>query len=437
MRAKPLSRILQSKLHEAAASALAVAGFLSAVTGCGRSSLPDLGILPEEANDPAGPDLQTLCGATREVADFDCTRREDGPCSRWMLVQPECGEDDEWACPAGTDVLQTDAAGSDVCLPFSSDAHPFDSLASSGIPAERGDGRCMWIMNDARTHSGEWLSHPAALVPAHPAGGACEGGVQLLGDAEPYSVVDATEAGRDALVSLGDGFRWRDETWFYYRHWLPDSNGAFGVRLNGTRVARYDESNESVVFESGFLWGPELAYGDAALVVDGVPHVFGCHGEPQFLSYNCHLARLQGDDINSSESYEYFIGDGGWGKDIRKEVPVFDSGPHRSAVRFHPGLDRYIMLFAYGFGDTIHMRTATAPQGPWSEPAVVGPCDLPKDDPEAFCATPALHLELMADWRPDELVVSYDVGTTAADQDERRRRDRLAYWPRLARLALP
>ena len=106
-------------------------------------------------------------------------------------------------------------------------------------------------------------------------------------------------------------------------------------------------------------------------------------------------------------------------------------------MRFHPGLDRYIMLFAYGFGDTIHMRTATALEGPWTEPTFLAACDLPKDDPDAFCATPALHLELMADWRPNELVVSYEVGTTAQDQEERRQRDRLAYWPRLARLALP
>ena len=67
----------------------------------------------------------------------------------------------------------------------------------------------------------------------------------------------------------------------------------------------------------------------------------------------------------------------------------------------------------------------------------MAPCDLPEDDPAAFWASPALHLELMTDWRPDELVVTYEVGSTSEDQAERREADPAAYWPRLVRLTLP
>lgn len=410
-----------------------VALFLLMVVGSGCTrplgswfdSNPDAAVVPPDASPCAtGP-------------DFYCARREDGPCSRWVTVSPECSPLGVWQCPAESKVLGETSDPVESCLPLYGEHSPFVWLASTGTPVARGDGRCMWILSDGVTAGDEHLSHPAVLLPSAPSSGDCLPGAEVLGGEAPFSVADETDLGEVDIASLGDGFRWGGRTWIYYRHWVWDANQVFGVRLLGTRLAWYHHETESVRFLDGFLWEPELAFGDAAVVADGVPYVFGCHGPPTFLSYECHVARLTGTDIGDPASYEHFAGDGEWSSDIAEEVPVFESGPHRTAVRFHPGLDSYILLFAHGFGTQIEMRLAPSPEGPWTAPVVVADCELPASDPDAFCATPALHLELMNDWRPEQLAVTYDIGTLAPDAEARRAAAPAAYWPRLVRFELP
>jgi len=380
----------------------------------------------------APPDA-SLCAV---APGFECTRREGGPCSRFITVSPDCTPAGAWHCPEGSEVLTETVQPVDSCLPLYGEASPFVWLASAGTPVERGDGRCMWILSEGVTETDERLSHPAVILPTSPAPGNCLPGAEVLGGEEPFSVADEADLGDDDIASLGDGFRFGGRTWIYYRHWVWDASQVFGVRLLGTRLAWYHDESESVRFLDGFLWDAEVAFGDAAVVADGVPHVFGCHGPPVFLSTECHVARLVGADIGDPAAYEHYAGGDQWSDDIAEEVPIFESGPHRTAVRYHPGVGRYVLLFAHGFGTQIEIRTAPEPQGPWTAPSVLADCDLPADDPDAFCATPAMHLELMSDWHPDDLAVTYDIGTLAPDAEARRLADPAAYWPRLVRLPM-
>jgi hypothetical protein len=94
-------------------------------------------------------------------------------------------------------------------------------------------------------------------------------------------------------------------------------------------------------------------------------------------------------------------------------------------------------VFAIGFGRELRVECADAPEGPWSAPAVLAPCDLPADDPGAYCAGPVVYRELADPLEPGWIVVGHSVGTTSPDGDARRARDPRAYWPRIVRLRLP
>ena len=52
--------------------------------------------------------------------------------------------------------------------------------------------------------------------------------------------------------------------------------------------------------------------------------------------------------------------------ELDHEVAIFESGPHHTAIRYHPGLGEYVLIFAYGFGTDIFLRRAPRPEGPWS-----------------------------------------------------------------------
>ncbi len=383
------------------------------------------------------PGEEPDAGLCPPAVDLECTRREDGPCSRWVTVMAECSPAGVWQCPAGTQPLIYPAPAVESCLPFYEETSPFVWLGALGAPVEREDDRCMWIMSDGVTGSNERISHPAMLLPTYPESGSCVPGAELLGGGEPYSVADESELGAEVIASLGDGFLHGGRTWIFYRHWVWDPGEVFGVRLIGTRLAWYHPQTESVRFLEGFLWDAEVAFGDAAVVADGVPYVYGCHGPPVFLSQECYVARLAGNDLGDPAAYEHYAGGGQWSSDITQEAPIFESGPHRTGVRYHPGLDSYVMLFAYGFGTQVELRTAQAPEGPWIDEGVLMDCELPADDPDAFCSTPALHLELMSDWRPNEWAITYEIGSLAPDAEARRLAHPARYWPHLVRVQGP
>jgi hypothetical protein len=94
----------------------------------------------------------------------------------------------------------------------------------------------------------------------------------------------------------------------------------------------------------------------------------------------------------------------------------------------------FLHVYAIGFGREILATRAPAPEGPWSAPSVLLPCELPPDDPGAYCAGPAVQLQLYDPLYPGVLAVSYSVGTTASDGETRRRADPAAYWPRIVRV---
>jgi len=375
------------------------------------------------------------CSAT---PDISCVEREAGGCSRWVFTEPECDESEgEWRCPVGGRLYEADPSPSETCLPFHSDSSPVSRLRTTGIPVETSDGRCLWVMQDEGVPSGPGGVYPAVYLSRDMPFGTCPQGGDFVGGDTPTSVMDVGELGEDALIALGDSIRYGGMSWLYYRQWVLDTREPFGARKLGTRIAVFDESTEHFRFLDGFVWHDGGDFGDSALLVDGVPTIVGCFGQPVSFTFECYLTRYNSGSIVAPESYEYYSGFETWTGDNRTLSPVFAAGPHRSSVRFHHGSGRYVLVYARGFGTSILYRTSTTLEGPWSTPEQLVMCDLPADDAGALCGYPMLHPELADPMRPNELVVSYDIATLGPDGSALIEEDPVAYWPRLVRVELP
>ncbi|MDQ3033264.1 MAG: DUF4185 domain-containing protein [Myxococcota bacterium] len=350
------------------------------------------------------------------VARRECARRSS-PCDALELVRAEC-VDGAWQCPSGAAPYEVPWAD-ERCLPLSGtiDALFVDGVHEGPVAVPIGD-RCVWMMP---VEGDEGIGHVAVDVAR-----SCDALVPPR--TRESSVV---EGGGAAWVGLSASFfDAAGEVRVLARGWTWDPEGAFGVRDVGVGFGRV--RGERVVFEDAWTVEPALDLGDAAVASGDFVYAFGCPGTPEWIEEDCIVGRAPLARLDEPSAWSIF-GEDGWGAGAPRRV--FGAGPHRSAVVNDPRGGGFLHVYAVGFGTRLELQRATAPEGPWSEPVVLAECELPADDPGAYCAGPVVHLELFDPMRPSELVVGYSVGTTSPDGAERRARDRASYWPRVVRLA--
>ncbi len=355
------------------------------------------------------PDAATCDPASRPR----CVERES-PCDELTLVEPACISA-AWQCPDGA-MLYARPWNDDRCLPLR-DAPLFaDGVHESPVPVPIGD-HCEWIFPYQDGASVQLLGVASGTSCASL--GAVTEPIDLPHAADTYVNVEA------AIVTPSG-------TRLLSRAWAFDASTAFGVRALGVELGRVDAS--ALRFDGTFLFGGRTDLGDAAIVVDGFAYAYGHPSTAMGLEADMVVGRAPIDAVDDDAAWE-ILGMGGWGSG--EAVPVFGSGPHRSAVVRDPRGNGYLHVYAAGFGSDLRLNTAPAPEGPWTAAITLAPCELPADDPGAYCAGPQVHRELLDPLAPSELVVSYSIGSTSADQADRRMRNPDAYWPRIVRVALP
>lgn len=194
--------------------------------------------------------------------------------------------------------------------------------------------------------------------------------------------------------------------------------GPLDVTVVGTSIAVWDEdlpthatrplvapdSDEpTLLFPAGDL---EMA---AAALVDGDDLLaYACEGRG--FDKPCRLARAPLADPLTRGAWRFLARDGAWSTDASDAVELFQGAPMMT-VHHKPEHDLYVAVYAEPGGTRILLRTAPAPEGPWSDPADLHHPRKPLAESSMYGAL--MHPELARDGGATDYLTYYlgDTGT--------------------------
>jgi hypothetical protein len=297
-----------------------------------------------------------------------------------------------------------------------------------------GAGRILWLFGDS------FIAHTPARIRSE--AWFVRNSVAIQSGSDPRTAtmrflipVDGRGVARSFM--LEDGVQW---FWpghgirvgdvlllFYERVQAPraDPSGFESAGWTARRVGRPDDDPLQWTLEPAQEpannWGVQLG---GALVAEGdVVNVFGIRGVPhQIFVGQFQLADLAAGDLSRPawwQGQRYEVG--------AEPVPIISDGAPEFSVQHDAARNRWVMVESHGYGDsTIVLRTAPAPQGPWTGPQeVLRPPE--SDAAAAFVYAAKAHPELAgADMLVTYVPSSFDPITPA---DEPR-----LYYPRFVRV---
>ncbi len=411
------------KLRGVAPIALLVAA--STAPACGsRSSLDEGPCDPDAAPTCIAPAVDDACGAPAVVA---------ATCDRGAGA---------WACPAGARVYARANDAPSVCLPFSDLPGSISAIGGWGlggsfvrVPTD--DGRCLWVVQNVATPMGGTINNVAIEVDRDAPFGTCPTSGTLAGGS--LGSVVTIEGGADASigVQLAAAFRVGGVTRVAYRLFQTDPSAVYGVTDLGGGLGRWDPVSQRIIVQgpAAIAFPTTLDFGDAAVVSGGNAYLWGCPKPGGFLMSDCILAR-----IGATGDAQLFLGGANWTTSLDPSSAAttgLKSGPWISTVAEDAGSGGLLHVFIGGFGSSLQTQTASSPTSTWSAPAPLAACQLPSIDGDAYCAGPILHPELADPTRPGEVVVSYEIGSTAQNQGALMSQDPQGYWPHLVWVTAP
>lgn len=155
------------------------------------------------------------------------------------------------------------------------------------------------------------------------------------------------------------------------------NNMATGLELLDFRsvsgsVAIWNDPNQPARrIEPPLFADEEPDWGTAGLRLGSDVYVYAFETTPQMIGGHCRLARVPFAEVAERSSYRFYAGDGRWGLDWRDSVPVLDCGP-LFGVQYNDYLDSFVAFYMRPLTDEMLMRTAPAPEGPWSDALSLG-----------------------------------------------------------------
>jgi hypothetical protein len=156
-------------------------------------------------------------------------------------------------------------------------------------------------------------------------------------------------------------------------------HGAFAFEHIGHSMAvwkNYEASLERPVFDlvenypTLFFSEAENGFGSAAFIHDELVYVYGCELDKKDLVKPCRLARVPVADILRREAWRFYSKDDSWSADVSLAADLF-KGNDMMSVFYVPYIKRYVAIYSKPMSTTTMIRTAPAPQGPWSLPKVL------------------------------------------------------------------
>jgi len=148
--------------------------------------------------------------------------------------------------------------------------------------------------------------------------------------------------------------------------------GDFNFNRVGSSVATWDSFDatpqrpiidSAASYPTLLFTAEEPSFGSAALSVGGTLYVYGC--ESVNLDKPCKLARVDPAHVVDRSAWSYYAGQERWSSRIEDAVPVV-SGNDILSVSWNNYLDRFVAVYSAPLSRDVMMRTAPAPEGPWS-----------------------------------------------------------------------
>lgn len=133
--------------------------------------------------------------------------------------------------------------------------------------------------------------------------------------------------------------------------------------------------------------------GAGALGVGDLIYAYGCQKEG--MAFSCIVGRASFANAMTREAWRFFAGNGRWSDDWRVAVPVIKAAPMLS-VHWNGYLGGYLAVYSAPLVNTIEIRTAEQPEGPWSGSRVVVTGRAPTND-KAWDYCGMSHAELARD----------------------------------------
>jgi hypothetical protein len=156
------------------------------------------------------------------------------------------------------------------------------------------------------------------------------------------------------------------------------------------------------------LFGPdEPGFGSAALVVEQWLYAYACQLDG--FSKPCRLARAPLDRVTERSAWEFFTGGGEWSGEVARAEPVFE-GNDILSIAYNSHLERYLAVYDQPMDHRVMLRTAPAPEGPWSAPLEAFIAQTPEGDPDGWIYDGQAHPEIEQDSGRIQYI-SYSRGT--------------------------
>lgn len=236
---------------------------------------------------------------------------------------------------------------------------------------------------------------------------------------------------------LSDGVRTGQGLYLFMQQvqWINDT--AWGFKCVGTWLAivknpdagpaHWNISTRKLPFTS-LPNGQDVVLGCEILQSGGYIYVYGYSNRTNATAQkNLILARAPENDPGDVDSWEFYSNDG-WTKDFDKAASIFSGAGAEGSVSWQPFLQKYVFVYSEGIWGIILMRTADAPEGPWSAPTKIYQCPDMNISPQVFCYAAKGHPELSA---TNELLISYAANSERLSEVLN---DTRLYWPRFIRV---
>ena len=241
------------------------------------------------------------------------------------------------------------------------------------------DGRLVWVFGDtlfatpaadgkqARSNTGAW-SDPAAPLELHDPKDADGLPVQLIPFDELEAAYNDLSGKPDDRIAVWPGsiVPQDDGTAAVFFEVVKVSPGLLNYSVLGSGLAAMTRDALSGGRDPNLLFhAPEPAFHNGAVEVGGSLYVHGC-AQIEGFRFGCRLARVPSNDLHDRSAYTFWDGEG-WSRDYKSAAFTLEGPADNVTVSFNEWLGSYLAVYSKPLTNQVVMRTAPAPQGPWSE----------------------------------------------------------------------